>query len=132
MELHKNRLYRFVHDPERAAIKFVWSAETARMSDDEFKDALSNFAGFAAEFAASNLMVDLREFRHELSPEAGAWRDEAVTPRYNKAGVRKFAYILATERLPPEDAPPPSSPQERFQTRFFDAESEAEAWFAEG
>src|SRR5258708_84149 len=93
MELFKHPFYAFVYDPRHKIISFNWTVETEKMQVHDYQEAIQNFAGFALGNPVKGLLVDLREFRYQPPASLGYWRDEAVSPRYVKAGVKKLAYI---------------------------------------
>ena len=74
----------------------------------------------------------MRRFRHAMTPELGQWRAEAITPRYNRAGVCRFAYVVGTDTPMAGAAkkPPERHPGEDFLTAFFAAEDDAREWLA--
>jgi hypothetical protein len=117
--------WQLTHRPAEAAIVLRWTPATATMTDDDFKDALEAFADLAEGRRASNLLVDVCNFRHEMGEALGVWRGEAIIPRYNRAGIRKFAYVV------PGAGGPSGGPGEDFETRAFDSEDAALAWFRE-
>src|SRR5262249_59947781 len=93
MELFSHPFYSFAYSPQQKIIAFRWTPETARMQMYDYQEALHNFAGFARDYCAPGLLVDVREFRYRPTPDLGNWRDEVISPRYVRAGVRKFAYV---------------------------------------
>ena len=101
------------------------------MTDADFKDALSRFAGHAEEHSACCLLVDVQRFKHALSEEIGQWRDTAIIPRYNAVGIQKMGYIVGPNaQLPPaQDASANPDQPRTFSTRFFHSEDEAVMWF---
>jgi hypothetical protein len=117
--------WHMTHRPAEAAIVLRWTPATATMTDDDFKDALEAFADLAEGRRASNLLVDVCSFRHEMGEALGVWRGETIIPRYNRAGIRKFAYVV------PGAGGPSGGPGEDFETRAFDSEDAALAWFRE-
>jgi len=128
--IYQSRTYDFAHDAETDSLVFRWTPATEDLSDWEFKEGLSNFAGYAFEFGVESLVVDLREFRASGITEqtANTWRAEVVVPRYNRAGVKKFAYLT----LPDAPGPPVGGPVrhlgEEFETAVFDAEAAMLEW----
>ena len=115
--------WQMTHRPAEVAILLRWTPATAAMTDADFKDALEAFADLAEGRRARNLLVDVCNFRHEMGEALGVWRREAIVPRYNRAGIRKFAYVV------PGAGGPSSGPGEDFETRAFDNEDAALAWF---
>ena len=102
MRLAEHNLYTFEWDAEAAILAFLWTEATANMTDEDFKEALSRYAERAKACGAKCLLVDVSRFQHALSPELGSWRDKTISPRYNEAGVRRFAYVIGEGRpLPP-------------------------------
>lgn len=126
MEIHRNDFLVMSHEPESKLILLRWLERTAEMTDENFKDALDRFAGFAEQYGAKSLMVDVAKFRHSPSAEVGKWRDATIIPRYNKAGIRKFAFVTGKQGAPPPPGPPRAG--EAFVTRFFGSETEARRW----
>lgn len=111
------------HKPQRL-VRLTWLAGTAGMTDQDFKETLETFAESALQHKARGLLIDVREFKHRPSPEIAAWRDEVVVPKYNRAGVKKIAWVW------PGNTPSnqPASEKEKFENRYFGTEAEALAW----
>ena len=101
-----------------------WRAGTAAMTDEDFRETLEVFAEAALQHKASQLVIDVRLFRHRPSKEILAWRDEVTVAKYNRAGVRRLAWIW------PGDVPSmkPSSLKKTYEDRYFASEDEALAW----
>src|SRR5260370_41648699 len=57
----------------------------------------------------------------------GPWRDANIIPRYNAAGVRKFAFHMP-EGMPMIGQPPENEVPGRFPTGYFGKRQEALAW----
>jgi hypothetical protein len=129
MELYRHPFYAFIYDPQRKVITFRWTTETERMQVHDFQEALHNFAGFAFDNPARGLLIDLRDFRFQPPASLGYWRDEAVSPRYVKAGVKKLAYIAPPgllERM--KSAPDEYKDRRGFPEGYFGNEAEALGW----
>jgi len=78
------------------------------------------------EQGAPNLLVDLREFAYSPAPDMWEWRLVNIIPRYQEAGVRKFANVVP-EGWPVEE--PRQAEGEPFVTGNFRTVEDAEAWF---
>jgi hypothetical protein len=131
MELFRHPYYAFVYDARRKLISFNWTAETERMSVDDYQEAIHNFAGFALGNPGSNLLVDLRDFRFQPPASLANWRDDVIAPRYVKAGVKKLVYIAPPgllERM--KSAPDPNKHRRGFAEDYFGSEGEALKWLS--
>ena len=129
MELFRHPLYTFIYDPTRRVILFRWTTETEKMQMHDYQEALHNFAGFAFDNPVTGLLVDVREFRFRPGAELGNWRDEVISPRYAKAGVKKFAYVAPAGML--ETMKGAMHERKRgFEEAYFGSEREALDWLA--
>jgi len=91
-ELMKSNWARIAHDPENGILELIWLPSTAAMTDEDFKASLVDFVSHAERVRAPYLLIDMLQLRHRPGVEIGKWRDEQIIPRYNKAGVKKFAF----------------------------------------
>lgn len=135
---HDARIYRdgygsLLNDPERGILELSWFEGTLNMADDEFMEWLERYAEAAEEHRTPHLLVDLTNFRGRPGEKTGPWRDENIVPRYNRAGVRKFAYLVpagSPGTVAAGTAPAPE-PAASFPMAFFDSREQAEAWLTE-
>jgi len=111
------------HKPERL-VRLTWLAGTAGMTDQDFKETLETFAESALQHRAQRLLIDVSEFKFRPSAEVAAWRDEVTVPKYNRAGVKKIAWVWPGNT--PSNNPP--SEKDKFENRYFAKEAEAFAW----
>lgn len=123
--LYENSLYAF--ELEGPTLAFRWTPATAQMSEEDFKDALMNYAGFALEHRPTGLLIDTRRF-HFPHDTPGAWRDAHVLPRYLRAGASRMAYVLPEGAGP--SLPPPRATGD-FREAFFVDEGAARRWLLE-
>ena len=125
-ELYRDSFARFTLDPNRRCLELEWFEATATMSDDDFKAALVRLADYSETHGARRVVVDVRAFRHRPGPEIMGWRDATIIPRYNAAGIAKFAFLL-----PEGAAERPAAPEgpANFPTGWFSDRDRMEAWF---
>lgn len=130
MLIAQHRHYDFDWEPTAGILAIVWKESTASMHDEEFRSALQAFAGAVEAQGAKRVLVDLRGFRHRPGEGIGPWREEQITPRYNAAGVQRFAYVLPKDQepTPPDAEDRPASPGEAFPTRYFATDEAARTW----
>ncbi len=94
MTIYEHSLYTFELLKDGQILLFTWSDATENMTMEDYQQALHNYAGFGAEYQVSAMLVDVRDFKYKMTPELGIWRDEHISPRYAKFGLKKLAYIV--------------------------------------
>jgi hypothetical protein len=129
MELERDRFATFTFDPTRKVVELEWSSTTAEMTEDDFRHGISRLADHAQEHVGASLMVDTRAFGYRPAPDNETWRDENIVPRYNAAGVRKFAFLWPPGAVS-NSTPAPEGPA-AFPTGHFDSTERLEAWLAQ-
>jgi len=110
-------------------VEFRWFDTTADMSADEFKASLANFAGCVEKCGRHHVLVDNTSFRMSPSRMDGPWRDANIIPRYNAAGVTRFAFLMPPD-MPMIGSPPAPEGSGRFPTAYFGRRQEALDWLS--
>jgi hypothetical protein len=128
MKIHEDPLFTFELEQPPGILRLLWTEKTANMTDEDFKRALSLNADHAAKHQTSGLLVDVRNFHHKPGPETGKWRSEFLVPRYEAAGVKKFAFVVGNDAPMPPNNTGMTTRKEAFETRYFRTPDEAEAW----
>jgi phenylpyruvate tautomerase PptA (4-oxalocrotonate tautomerase family) len=124
-QLHEDQFLRILWDQQTRIISIVWKQETSGMTDEDFKSELTLFAQKVEEKKAPRILVDVSNFRHHPGPGMGEWRLKSISPRYNAAGVERFAFVFPKDsRIQPNQ----SSEGERFVTQAFNSHEQAAAW----
>ena len=118
-------MYSIRYDKPRKVVALTWLAGTADMTDQDFKEALEVFAEGALQHHAERLMIDMTEFRGRPGAAVLTWRDEVIVPKYNRAGVKKIAWVW-----PGELGDTATGAGTQYANRYFSSEGEAQAWLA--
>jgi hypothetical protein len=84
------RVYSINHFKTESIVELTWLPGTQGMTDQDFKEDLCVFAEAALQHRANCLIIDMRQFMGRPSAEVGAWRDDVIVPKYEKAGVKKM------------------------------------------
>ncbi len=127
MILYNHSLYTFELIQEDQILLFKWSDRTENMGMEDYQEALHNYAGFGSEYSVQAMLVDVRTFKYKMTPELGIWRDEDISPRYSKFGLKKFAYIVplgVVEKMKDTMA----KVERSFEEDYFESEEEAVNW----
>jgi len=88
----------------------------------DFKEVLCVFAEGALQHRAKRLIIDMRQFMGRPSDQVGAWRDEVIVPKYEKAGVKKIAWVW------PGVSSDEMGTGTGYQQRYFATRDEAINW----
>ena len=126
-ELFNDSYGSIMYDPERGVLELAWNESTSEMSDEDFKRWLAMFAQYGEQYPSNFMIIDGRKFAHELSGSVNEWRAENILPRYNAAGIKKFAFLLPTGEVP--DRVPEAEPGADFPTGYFEAREQIDDWF---
>jgi hypothetical protein len=128
-QLHQDEFLRILWNERAKIIGIDWKEATSSMTDEDFKAALTLFAGHVEQKKARGILVDVSRFRHKPGPEVQPWRVKNISNRYAAAGVKRQAFLFPKGAQMP---PMRSSPEEKFLTETFDDGQKAEAWLMAG
>ena len=128
MTVYQHSLYTFELLKESKVLLFIWSEKTENMTNEDYEEALHNFAGFGAEYKVPYMLVDIRNFKHKMTPQLGIWRDKYISPRYVKFGLKKFGYIVP-KGVVDKMKDTMTKVERGFEEKYFESESEAMNWF---
>jgi hypothetical protein len=127
MKIYEHSLYVFELIENGKILSFTWTDKTENMTVEDYQEALHNYAGFGAEYKVPAMLVDVRNFKYKMTPELGIWRDQVISPRYTKFGLKKFGYIVlpgVVSRM--KDAM--NKVERSFEEAYFENEQEAINW----
>lgn len=99
------------------------------MTADDFKQGLTKTADYVEQHKATGLLVDVEKFQFgaAMGPELTKWRSETIVPRYNKAGLKKFAFVHG-KAFPEKGGDGDRNPGDEFFTKHFALEDTAMKW----
>ena len=131
-QLYHDRFGAIMYDAAKQILELRWLAETEGMTDDQFRGWVERYASAAEQHHVPFALIDAQVFNHHPAADFLPWRDEHIIPQYNRAGIKKFAFLLA-EGSAPNTEPAPEGPA-LFPTGYFDSRERIERWLtgAEG
>ena len=110
-------------------IEIRWYDTTSKITREGFNQWLDQFAGQVESSACTAVLVDAVQFRMDMANMDGAHRDSQVIPRYNAAGVRRFAFLMPTG-MPSIGAAPSKEGPAEYLTAYFGTRAEAVVWLS--
>lgn len=113
--------------PTRNLIEIRWYDSTVELDRQSFNDWLSMFAGHVESTRRQGILVDSTSFRMPQNEMDAGWRDANIIPRYNSAGVRRFAFHMPAGMPAIGAEPAPEGPAD-FPTGYFVNRDAALAW----
>jgi hypothetical protein len=126
-QLYHDRFGVMIYDDARNILELRWFAETESMTDDDYMRWLERYAAAAEQYHVPFTLIDTRTFQHHPGAHTGPWREEHIIPQYNRAGVKKFAFLLPAGTAPKTE--PMSEGAAKFPTGYFDSREQIERWF---
>lgn len=131
VELYQDVYGSIQHYPDEGILELRWVAETADMTDADFRRWLTIYGTLSMVHQTPLLVVDVCTFRG--SPDSSStttWRDEQIVPLYQKGGVTHFAYLLPAEAsVSNEDEPVAADSEISFATRYLTSWDAIREWF---
>jgi hypothetical protein len=115
--------------PAMDLVELRWFDSTATMSKAEFERWLATFAGWVGRVRRPRVLIDATSFKMNPAFMDGDWRDANIIPRYNDAGVRRFAFQFPAGMPMIGQAPAPEGPA-RFPTGYFGSRQDALDWLS--
>jgi len=113
--------------PSANLIELRWFDSTSEMSAPEFQSWLTKFVESVERCGRSGVLVDSTAFRMSPAKMDGPWRDANIIPRYNAAGVKRFAFHMP-EGMPAIGEPPAIEAPGQFPTGYFGRRQDALDW----
>ena len=127
--LYEDKFGEIIDRPESGFIEIRWYDSTEQMTGDEFNQWLSAFAGYVEQKNRAGVLIDAVQFRMPQERMNIEWRDENIIPRYNTAGVQKFAFIMPSGMPLIGNDPAPEGPAQ-FPTGYFGIRADAVKWLS--
>lgn len=132
-EVARNQWGVVLHHAQRRTLELEWLPTTPEMDDDGFKETLQLFAGAGERLKPAFMLIDANEFHHQFGEGVMEWRDQHIIPRYNAAGVTKFAFLVpaGTPGTVEAGGTPAAEGLANFPTGWFSSRDSANKWLAE-
>jgi len=113
--------------PDDGCVEIRWFDTTDAMAAADFNAFLATYAGHVEACGRPGGLVDAVQFRMDMAQMDQGWRDAHIIPRYNAAGVKKFAFIMPAGMPAIGSAPAPEGPAD-FPTGYFGRRADALTW----
>lgn len=128
-EIKSDVEYTFSYNQPSNTLIFVWKPKL--FSQDRFKEIVSLFSDYVIENKVKSIFVDARENKVIILPETQSWHDKTIIPKYEKAGVRKIAFLIPNNifsEISHVKTFEHQNAQSKIETKFFKSEEELKTW----
>lgn len=115
--------------PEAGYIEIRWYDSTVALDREGFQRWLETFATHVEWHPRRGILVDATAFRMNTAHMDGSWRDEHIVPRYEAAGVTKFAFHMPAG-MPAIGSTPQPEGVAKYPTGYFGTRNDALIWLA--
>jgi hypothetical protein len=122
--VYKDVFALFVFHKNKGILEYIWTEDTAGMTDHDFEYSVLRFASYAKEYNVNGILIDVRKFRFKPGQEANNFHYTYVESVYNEFGLLRKAYLFVQK----PEGQPGRQPWQNFDTRFFDSRNEAIDW----
>ena len=108
-------------------VEIRWFDISSGMDADDFNGFLLKYAECVEKSSRAGGLVDAVQFKMDMAKMHMGWRDEHIIPRYNAAGMKKFAFIMPAG-MPAIGKPPEREGPADFPTAYFGTRYDALQW----
>jgi hypothetical protein len=126
-QLYEDRWGAVIDHPDEGYVEIRWFDSTESMSRNDFETWLTTFARQVEQTRRPGILVDATRFLMDPAHMSAEWRDAHIVPRYNAAGVRKFAFHMP-DGMPMIGSPPAAEGPATYPTAYFARRHNAVAW----
>jgi hypothetical protein len=127
--VYEDRWGEIIDRPAQELVELRWYDTTAAMSAAQFQEWLKTFAAHVERLHRPRALIDGTRFMMDPANLDDAWRDANIIPRYNAAGVRRFAFLFP-DGMPAIGASPAVEEPATYPTGYFARRQEALDWLA--
>ena len=125
--LYGDRWGDIIDRPEDNCVEIRWFDTSAGMSGEDFNAFLKIYADHVENCGRAGGLIDVVQFAMDRSKMEMGWRDEHIIPRYNAAGLKKFAFVMPAG-MPAIGTPPAPEGPADFPTGYFGSRADALSW----
>lgn len=87
------------YNPELNILEATWLNVGEEISEEEFKETVSEFAQTTLQYRVRGFISDTQRYHYVINPEVQAWHDTVIIPQYVKAGVEQIVFVLDQKNL---------------------------------
>jgi hypothetical protein len=127
--VYEDRFGAVIDHADAGYVEIRWYDTTEEMSKEQFEEWLAGFAGVVEDLRRAGVLIDGTSFLMDPGNNDMEWRDAHIVPRYNAAGVKKFAFHMP-QGMPAIGTPPSREGPADYPTAYFGRRYDALAWLA--
>ena len=126
-QVYEDKWGAIIDHPDDGFTEISWYDTTKEMTKADFQQWLTTFADHVDRLRRPGILTDATHFLMDRANMDGPWRDTHIVPRYNRAGVKKFAFLMPAG-MPAIGAPPAIEGPAQYPTAYFGTRNDALKW----
>lgn len=125
--LYEDQWGQILSHADEGILEIRWYDTTADMDSDQFNAFLTTFADLVLDTAPARVLVDSTSFTMDPAGIDMAFRNVSIIPKYNRSGVKRFAFHVPAG-MPAVGSPPAADGPADFPTGWFASRRDAMVW----
>ncbi|NJO03848.1 MAG: hypothetical protein HC880_21195 [Bacteroidia bacterium] len=98
-KVYQSKFIGMFYDPETSMHVAIWTAKSADMDEETYRQEMQAWANTIVESGARHLFVNSRDFSYTIAPETQNWIVENLFTAITKAGARKMAFLVSEDMI---------------------------------
>lgn len=130
MKLYESEYKTSSFEKENSLLITRWKSHSFRLTEELFKAEILTWLSEVKKYKPLRLLIDTTDFQFVLVPEVQDWFDQEVFTVYPEAGVKKKAFLVATDFISQVSLEQHTEDVENntFEVGFYDSEEDAIKW----
>lgn len=132
-KVFENDFIHFFYDAKTKVLKFLWQAETWKLTNEDFKNIVKIQVEHIKTHKPDFLLINIKDFQFAIEPDLQEWTDEQIFPEWIAANVKKVGFVASDDMIAQISVEQTMSEEvgKKVKSKFFHSEEEAKNWLFE-
>ncbi len=97
--IEQNKYYDVIVDDDYKLLIYKWKEAIMELLQEEYKAGFLQAVKFVEEYKPKYVIHDSSTQVYPITPDLQKWISEEISPRFEKAGVKRIAYVMPQDFL---------------------------------